>query len=378
MHEPPAPSLITGFGSCDNYPATGGYFMGNKRNMKKISTALVGFGYSGKTFHAPILNYLPNISLNYIVSSNEKAVKNSYSETQLVSEFEDVIHINSVELIVLATPNKTHFEFAKKALEMGKNVVVDKPFVITTQEGKELIEIANKKQLVLSVFHNRRWDNDFLTIQSLLGSNKLGKVFLYESHYDRYRPEVQDRWREKDLPGSGILYDLGSHLIDQVVFLFGRPESIIADLEKQRNNAKAVDYFHLILKYQKQRVIIHGSCIAINNSLRYIVHGEKASFIKSGLDPQEDALKVGRLPDESNWGKDKPEFYGVLDTMNNNQPISEKLETIPGCYQNFYDGIAKAIIDRTASPVTAEEALTVIEIIEAAILSNKEKRSITL
>ena len=346
--------------------------------MVKVGTAIVGFGYSGQTFHAPILNHLPAISLDYIVSSNDRAVKNAYPGTQVVSELEDILPIDSLELIVLATPNSTHFEFACKALEMGKHVVIDKPFVLTAQEGKKLIELANEKQVVLSVFHNRRWDSDFLTIQSLLNTNKLGQIFLYESHFDRYRPQVQARWRENEQPGSGILYDLGSHLIDQAFVLFGKPESITADLEMQRNNAKAVDYFHLILKYQKKRVIIHGSCMVRNNALRYMIHGDQGSFIKSGLDPQENALKAGKLPTHRDWGKENEALYGTLNIVKNDQEIAEKIESIPGCYQNYYDGIAKAIRNKTKAPVTAEEALTVIELIEAAILSHNEKRSINL
>jgi scyllo-inositol 2-dehydrogenase (NADP+) len=346
--------------------------------MKKISAALVGFGYSGKTFHAPLMSAQPGISLDYLNSSKNEEVKQFYPDVKVIEKFEELLSIETLQLIVLATPNGTHFDFARRALESGKHAVIDKPFVITSSEGEELIRIAKDNNLLLSVFHNRRWDSDFLTLQNVIATRKLGTLNYFEAHYDRFRPRVENRWRENPLPGSGILYDLGAHLIDQALVLFGKPDSITADLEMQRAGAKAVDYFHLILKYGTLRVVLHGSCLAKKHALRYILHGDNGSYVKSGIDPQEEGLKKGILPGDTGWGEEKPEAYGETEYLEDQLEITDSISSKPGCYEKYYEGVALFIGTSSKNPVSAGDALMVIKIIEAAMLSNELKKSIVV
>lgn len=326
-----------------------------------INVALVGFGFSGSTFHAPLLSALEDYNLECVVSSNPKKVQETLPSVRVESDLQKVLKDPTLDLIVIATPNATHYELAKAALEAEKHVVIDKPFTLHSAQAQDLIERAKRQERILTVYHNRRWDGDFLTLKKLLAENVLGEVYLYEAHFHRYRslPNPQ-RWKEASALGSGILYDLGSHLIDQAICLFGLPDSVDADIFTQRPGAVADDYFHLTLKYGAKRVILKASSLVCDPGPRYQLHGTKGSFLKEGQDPQEQDLMAGKSPLDELWGMDREENYGFLSVNESHS----RIPTLRGNYGLFYKGLAEAIQENSSPPVLAEEALYVIKLIE--------------
>jgi len=333
-----------------------------------LNVALVGYGYVGKTFHAPLIAATPGLKLHTVVSSKPDAVHADHFDALVRKDIGEALADPAVDLVVIATPNDLHAPQAVAALRAGKHVVVDKPFTLTVEEAQRVITEAKHTNRLLSVFHNRRWDADFLTLQRLLDEGRLGYVRQFSSHYDRFRPTVRDRWRERDVPGAGTWYDLAPHLIDQALVLFGPPDSIAVDLQKQREGAKAPDYFHAILTYPDRRVILHSSCLVADSRFRFAAHGTKGSFVKHGLDRQEDALKSGRKPGDEEWGADDGEAVltvaGEGDSTRVEPVVMEK-----GDYRRFYMGVRDAIADTGENPVTCEEALTVMRLIELGLKS---------
>ncbi|NRF95677.1 oxidoreductase [Paenibacillus frigoriresistens] len=344
--------------------------------MKKVNVGIVGYGLSGETFHAPIIRSIKGMEILKVVSSNPQKVKKNLPNAEVVSSIEELLSDESIDLVVITSPNPTHYSYAKQSLLAGKHVVVEKPFVIHVEEASDLIKTAKQQNKTLSVFQNRRWDNDFLTIKHCIKSEVMGEIFLYEAHYDRYRPEISSRWRETDAPGSGMLYDLGAHLIDQALHLFGTPMNVYGDVTSQRENSLVDDYFHIVLTYGRTRVILHSGSLVRRQGPRFQVHGSKGSFIKSGLDSQEDFLRQGKLPGCVDWGKDKEEWYGDLTVGIGERALTGKIETIPGSYESFYQGIYQAITENTPLPVTANEALNTIKVIELVKKSSEEKRTL--
>ncbi|WP_028402799.1 oxidoreductase [Ectobacillus panaciterrae] len=344
--------------------------------MRKIKVGLVGYGLSGATFHAPLLSVLEEFEIAKVVSSKKENVQQDLGDVEVVSSLEEVLEDAAIDLVVITTPSGLHYEMAKQSLMSGKHVVLEKPMVVETWEAEELIRIAEEKKLLLSVYHNRRWDNDYLTVKKLVNDGALGEINTYQVHYDRFRPVVRDRWREKQGPGSGMLYDLGSHLIDQALHLFGWPQFVLADVFAQRERAETDDYFHVILGYEKLRVILHSGSIVPSNGPRFQVHGSKGSFIKYGLDGQEAALKAGKKPVNDSWGADDPQFYGKLVTIDGEKEKHETIPTLHGSYVIYYKKIAESILEGKDAPVIAHEGLSVIKIIEAALKSNTEKKAI--
>ncbi|MBU4436522.1 MAG: oxidoreductase, partial [Alphaproteobacteria bacterium] len=266
-----------------------------------LKVALVGYGYVGKTFHAPLIAATPGLDLHTVVSSNPAKVRADFPEVAVVAA--DLIRAladPAIDLVVIATPDSLHADQAHAALAAGKHVVIDKPFAATLEDARAVAAHAREVDRSVTVFHNRRWDSDFLTLQALIDRGHLGEIVQYESHFDRYRPLVRDRWREK--PGAGALLDLGPHLIDQALVLFGKPEAIYADIAVQKDGGAAGDYFHLLLRYRRLRVLLHASQMTQASNLRLAVHGTRGSFIKSGLDAQEDHLKAGMKPGAPGYG----------------------------------------------------------------------------
>lgn len=341
-----------------------------------IRVGLIGYGYASKTFHAPLISGTPDMELAVVSSSDASKVHVDWPTVNVVSSPQQLFADPNIDLIVIPTPNDTHFPLAKAALEAGKNVVVDKPFTVTLSQARELELLAKQQGKLLSVFHNRRWDSDFLTVKALINEGKLGDVAYFESHFDRFRPQVQARWREQAGLGSGIWYDLGPHLLDQVVNLFGLPQSLFVDLGQLRPGAQTTDYFHAILTYPQRRVVLHGTMLAAAESARYIVHGTKASYVKFGLDPQEDRLKNGeRLPQED-WGYDMRD--GILTTVNGDERIEKPWLTIPGNYPAYYAGIRDVLNGVGENPVPANQAIQIMELIELGIESAKHQATLAL
>ena len=342
-----------------------------------IRVGLVGYGMAGSVFHAPLITSVEGLTLAAVVSSNAAKVQPDYPNVDVVPTLAELLARNDIELVVIATPNGTHYEFARQSLAAGKHVVVDKPFTIHTSEAEELIDLAQSKHVMLSVFQNRRWDNDFLTIRALLETGLLGELSTYEAHYDRFRPVVRNRWREQALPGSGMLYDLGAHLIDQALVLFGTPETVWADVRAQRPGAVTDDYFHIVLTYpQKQTVILHSGSIVRELPPHFQLHGSKGSYIKYGIDSQEDALKAGKRPGASDWGQDDVMQYGTLTIDVGGITIDGKVPTLPGHYETFYQGMVEALTQGKPAPVNPQDARNTIRVIECALQGSKEQRAI--
>ncbi|WP_317202592.1 oxidoreductase [Janthinobacterium sp.] len=344
--------------------------------MQKIKTGLVGYGFAGSTFHAPILTAVDALELTAVASSKPELVHQDWPAATVYADAAQLYADPAIELVVIAAPNEAHFGLAHAALLAGKHVVVDKPFTISSAEAETLIACAKEKGRVLSVYHNRRWDADFLTLKTLLDSGALGRVSSFESHFDRFRPDIKQRWRESTAPGGGLLYDLGPHMLDQALQLFGAPQRLFADTALLRDGAAAVDYFHLVLYYERMRVVLQAGCLVAAPTARFAVHGDKGSFIKFGLDTQEDALKAGERPGNPNWGHDP--VHGVLYLTDPAQESRQQVQMLDGGYQHYYRGIADAIRHGAPAPVAAEDALATIRLIEAALRSAAEGRVVEL
>ncbi|WP_159566362.1 oxidoreductase [Budvicia diplopodorum] len=334
-----------------------------------IRVGLIGYGYASKTFHAPLISGTPGMTLAVVSSSDAAKVHTDWPEVQVCSDPDDIFNDPTIDLVVIPTPNDSHFPLAKAALNAGKHAVVDKPFTVTLAQARELDALAKEKKRLLSVFHNRRWDSDFLTLNALLQQGSLGDIVYFESHFDRYRPQVQKRWREQAGKGSGIWYDIGPHLVDQAIRLFGLPQSLTVDLARLRPGAETSDYFHAVLAYPQRRVVLHGTMMAAAESARYIVHGTQGSYVKYGLDPQEDRLKSGvRLP-QKGWGEDTRD--GIL-TLNQGDAMTQRsLKTADGNYPAYYAAIRDAVMGKGDNPVTANEAIQVMALIELGLESAK-------
>lgn len=348
-----------------------------------IKVGLIGFSVAGQVFHAPILIGIQGLELYKVVARKEeqqKILKEKYPNATSVTTVDDIFLDPNVDLVIVATSNDVHYELTKKALESGKHVVVEKPFTNTTEEADELIKLAKKQNKILSVHHNARWLSDFKTVRKIIKQNRLGKLVAYEARYDRFRNYLRpNAWREKDLPGSGIHYDLGAHLIDQALQLFGHPEAIFADLRKQREGAMSVDDFEMILYYPDLKVSLKGQMLAKEPTARYTLFGWNGSFTKYGTDPQENLLRAGVFPHEqTDWGKEDPEIYGKLNVLVDGKDIQERIPSEVGDTPSFYKNIADVLLRGAPLAVRPEEARDVIQILEMAELSWAEKKVISL
>jgi scyllo-inositol 2-dehydrogenase (NADP+) len=346
--------------------------------MKTISTAVLSFGMSGRVFHGPLLKAHSGFSFD-AVALRKLQLLDKYPRTKIYASIEEVIQLPSIELVIVNLPNELHFPIAVAALKAGKHVVLEKPFTVTSAEGKELIQVAQEANRMLTVFHNRRWDGDFLTVKQVVEEKRLGRVVEYEAHYDRFRNYIQpNTWKEEQGAGSGILYNLGSHMIDQALTLFGKPHRVDARVGIQRTDGKVDDFYDIRMEYADKLIILKSSYLVREAGPRYMLHGEHGSFVKYGLDPQEQALNDGGVPGSIGWGTEQKDFWGKLNTEFNGDHYNGPLETIPGNYLAFYDSVYKTIREGAAPAVMPEQALLCIQIIEACMGSNKQKRAIEI
>ena len=339
-----------------------------------IGVAVVGYGLAGQTFHAPLIAATPGLALTAVVSSRPEAVHADLPDVEVLPDLGAALGRADIGLIVVATPDALHAEQSIAALKAGKSVVVDKPFAATLAEAEAVAEVAASATGVFSVFQNRRWDADFLTLRRLIAEGELGEVAVFESHYDRFRPAVTDRW--KDRRDGGVWADLGPHLIDQAVQLFGPPLGVYADLQAQRRGATAIDYAHVLLRYDRLRVILNAGHLAAESSLRYVVHGTGGSFVKHGLDAQEGQSKAGLRPGDADWGLDPSP--GVLTKQIDGEIVLTTPTPERGDYPAFYAAVRDAISGKGPPPVTADQALTVMRVLDAGLRSAAEGREITL
>ena len=345
--------------------------------MKPINTALCSFGMSGWVFHAPFIAADPHFKLYAVWERSKNLAEQKYPGVKRYRTLEEMLADDEVELVIVNTPNVTHYEYAKKALLAGKHIVVEKPFTATAEEAKELIELAKKQNKKLSVYQNRRYDSDYRTIKKVLEEKLLGDVVEAEFHFDRYS-EVLSPKQHKEIPvhGTGTLYDLGSHLIDQALQLFGMPDAVFADIRIIRPVSKVDDYFDLLLYYPNVRVRIKSSYLVKEPLPGYVLHGSKGSFIKAKTNVQEEALQAGNVPGTPGWGTEPGSERGLLHTEKDGKTIREYIGSERGNYADYYDGIYEAIRNDKPVPVSGEDALNVIKIIETAFKSSDEKKVI--
>jgi scyllo-inositol 2-dehydrogenase (NADP+) len=344
-----------------------------------MKTGIVGFGLSGRVFQAPFIQCHSGFQLEKIVSSKTIEVNLLYPQAEVVSSFEQLLNDDSLELIIIASPNATHFDYAKRALLAGKHVVVEKPFVTSLTQAQELVQLSKSSKRTLAVYQNRRWDGDFQTVKSIINQGILGEIVEYESHFDRYRPLANlDVWKQQNLPGSGVLFDLGPHLIDQALALFGMPEAVWANIQNQRQVGEVDDYFELQLFYPNMKAILKAGVLTRLTPPRFTIHGKAGSFVKYGLDPQENNLRNGMLPTHPEVGKDTENQYGTLSSNLNDIHFQGSIETLPGNYMGFFNNLYQHIKHGDPLEVTPTDALHAIEIIDKAQQSNREKRIVEM
>jgi len=343
--------------------------------MRDIPVGLIGYGFGGSVFHAPLIRRTPGLRLDCVVTSRREQVERIMPGVRVLASVQELLADASIPVVAISSPTGNHFEHGCAALEAGKHVVMDKPLAVTVQEAEELMARANAKGLILTPFQDRRWDGDFLTVRKCVDNGWLGKVYSYEAHYDRYRPSVAARWKEQAVYGSGILYDLGPHVIDQALQLFGMPRAVTADILFQREGAETVDYFHLILDYGKLRAILHSSMLVRQAGPHYAVHGDQGSYLSYGMDPQEAALMAGKLPGDPGWDADIAARPGDLYLADGTH---RQVETLPGVWQSYYAGLSECLHHGGPPPVEPADARDGLMVIEAALRSARERRPVDL
>jgi predicted dehydrogenase len=344
--------------------------------MSLIKTGLAGYGMAAKVMHAPFLKVSDQYEVTSVLERHRNESQQLFPSAKIVRSFEELLS-EDIEIVIITTPNETHFPFAEQALLKGKHVVLEKPFTITSKEAFRLIEIAKSQNRVLSVYHNRRYVADFITIKEILGKKLLGEVHEYEAHFHRYRPEAKvGAWREESGPGNGILYDLGSHLIDQALYLFGMPKTITADIRLQRPHAKADDCFDIRMDYGFLRVTLKASMLVREPGPRCMIHGTKGSFIKYGQDPQEELLKQGVLPVSPDWGSENEENYGLLHTEIDEQDTIMRYPSLQGNFGLYYINLYQTLRNDAELKEKPEHGYNTIRLIELAIESNKAKATL--
>jgi scyllo-inositol 2-dehydrogenase (NADP+) len=356
-----------------------GSIKGDDYMDKLVNVGLIGYGLGGRVFHAPIISSITGLKLYKVYATKPEYIKDimgKYEDVKVVSNIDDVFLDENIELIVIAAPNLHHYELANRALECGKNVLVEKPFTVTSQEADKLIELAITKNKVLTIHQNRRYDSDFKTVEKIINSNILGELVEYEAHMDRFNNQIKcNTWKEENQAGSGLLYNLGSHLIDQAQYLFGLPEQVFGDLKIQRPQGKIIDSFEVILSYPKLKVTLKAGLLVKEPGAHFTLLGTKGSFIKHGLDTQEEMLVNGHIPNnEANWGKEPESIWGRVNTEVNGLHIIGKIESETGDYREFYKNVYLSILGEEKPKVTSLEARNTIRIIELALQSNTEKQ----
>jgi predicted dehydrogenase len=349
-----------------------------------VKIGLMGYGFAGATFHAPVIEHCgapadrpnePYVRLAAIATSQPAKALADYPNARAVADLDALLALDDIECIVIATPNDTHFEMAAKALRAGKHAVVDKPVTLTAEQAITLARLAREQGVVFAPFHNRRWDGDFLTVRQLLTKGTLGRVAHFESHFDRFRPQVRERWREQASRGGGLLFDLGPHLIDQALALFGPPQTVFAAVKTHRDGAGATDYVHLLLGYPHMEAVLHASALCAIEPPRFAVHGTLGSYVKYGLDTQEDQLKAGLRPGEPGFGAGNPS--GTLRVLEGEREVERQWPTLAGAYPEFYRALAASIRHREPFPVSPQDAIDVMTIIELAECSAREGRRLS-
>lgn len=351
--------------------------------MDKIRTGLAAYGMSGQVFHAPFISTNPHFELSVVTERTKNLSRRRYPDVCIVRSYEELINREELDLIIVNTPDNTHYEYTRLALEAGKHVIVEKPFTTTVEEAEELVALASEKKLTLSVYQNRRWDNDFLTVKEILSKGLLGRLVEFESTFPRYRNFIKpNTWKETGESGGGLVYNLGSHIIDQAVQLFGMPEAVFADIATMRDGGKVDDYFiiHFLrpAKAPEVRITLKSSYLMCEQEPRFVLHGTEGSYVKSGLDPQEADLTKELLPDIPHWGEEDKAFWGILHTEKEGREVRESYPSLPGNYGAFYENIYQHICKGELLQSDARGVVDVIRLIKAAKESSRTRSIISL
>lgn len=342
---------------------------------RRIRTSLLSYGMSGEVFHVPLLEAHKGFEVVSILQRN--AARSTRHPYRVVNHYQDILNDDTVELVIVNTPNETHYTYARQALEASKHVIVEKPFTVTVREADELISLAKQQNRILTVFQNRRWDADFLTVRDVVDAKLLGKLVECEIHYDRFRNYIEaNTWKEEATPGTGILYNLGSHLIDQALVLFGMPRFVDARLGIQRPGGRVDDFFDIRLEYDGLFVILKSSYLVREQGPRFILHGTEGSFVKGGIDPQEQALKDKQIPGTPGWGTEPKALWGKINTTVGGAPREGAFESVPGNYLAFYDNVFDVLEKDAPLAVRPEEARNVILLIEACQESSRRRSAL--
>jgi len=332
---------------------------------------------SGEIFHAPFLTCHSGFQLKKVVERSKQKINQRYPQIISVKDKSEILNDPAVELAIVNTPNETHYSFVKEVLNAGKHVVVEKPFTVTSAEAEELIALAKAKKKILAVFQSRRFDGDFKTLQQVVKDGLVGKIVEAEIHYDRFRNYIEaNTWKEEAKPGTGILYNLGSHMLDQVLVLFGKPNEVDARIGIQRPGGMVDDFYDIRLSYDNLLVIVKSGYLVREQGPRYTIHGVQGSFVKYGIDPQEQDLKDGKLPNTKGWGKEDEQWWGKINSTIDGVHVEKKIETLPGDYMEFYNNVYDAIRNKASLCVKPEEAKEVVRLIEVCYESNKLKKAI--
>ena len=350
-----------------------------KRMAHQVNVGVASFGLSGRVFHLPLLACHQGFRVAGIVERSTNEAEKKYPQVTVYRSFEAMIQNPQIELVVINTPDATHFDLTSRALDAGKHVVVEKPYMQSVAQCAEVARLSERRRRKIFVFQNRRWDGDFLTVRKVIQGGRLGPIVEFEANWDRYRNFIQPQtWKEERSTGAELLYNLGSHLIDQALVLFGHPGAVTAHLGIVRPAGRVSDWFDVRLHYPSTKVSLRGSYLACEPAPRYVIHGQHGSFVKQGIDPQEKALAEGELPTATDWGKEEEEWWGILHTEKNGNVIREKHPTERGRYLSFYDSVYDSITSGAPCAVTPEEATNVIRVIAAAIRSHDEMQTVPL
>ncbi len=345
----------------------------------QIITAIASFGMSGQVFHGPFLKVNSGFRVAQILERSKNLSAKLFPDAEIVRNFDQILANPKIELVIINTPDTFHFEMAKQALKAGKHIVIEKPITQKSSEAEEIVRLAKQNKVLLTVYQNRRWDGDFLTVQTVIADNKLGRLIEFESNFDRYRNFIKSNtWKEQGDEYSGVLYNLGSHMVDQIYLLFGKPKAVTAHLKIVRTAGVVTDYYNIRFEYEGFSALTKCSYLVKNAGPRYIIHGEFGTFNKTGLDPQEVQLKAGSLPVGDNWGAEPPEEWGAIFYEKDGEDYEELVETVPGNYGIFYENVFDAIRNGAELFVKPEETVEVLKILEACKESSLEKRTIIL
>jgi predicted dehydrogenase len=344
-----------------------------------IDVGLIGFGLAGRSFHAPVIRAVPGLRLTAILQRKGSEAAEAYPDVRIVRSLEELLAIPEIRLVVIASPNETHYPFARQCLVAGKDVVVDKPFATTLAEAVDLVQFAKQCGRLITVYQNRRYDGDFQAIQELVASGALGRIVRFDTNYDRFRPQLRaNAWREQSVPGAGILFDIGPHLIDHALLLFGRPGAVTADVRMERDGALADDAFDIVFHYpHSSRAVLRSSILAAAPRPRFVLFGTQGAFVKQTFDPQENNLRRGYIPTDAPWGAEPEENWGVLTLADAAGTTTQRrIPSHTGDYRDYYANVRGALLGRAAPAVTSQQALDVMRAIELARESSAARRTV--